>query len=235
MPKNKSLLIILLAFLAFYSSSQTVVQVRDFETWSSLGARLKVGDRFKIGLHQSLRLYDNSSKIDQYFTHLSTSFDATKFLEFGVGMRFIRDRDKDDGIYSNRLRFQGDVTFKHDVKQFSFAYRARLQSRNELGFTKEEGDFLRNKFRFKINVKYNIKNWKFDPEFSSEIFRESGRYVVSSFEKIRFTLGTDYKIKKFGTLAAYYRIERELTGSYPMTTNIFGLKLTYEFKTRKND
>ena len=102
-----------------------------------------------------------------------------------------------------------------------------LQTQNELGYTKSEGDFNINGQRLKAEIGYNINNWKFDPTISAEIFRESGRYTLPSFNKIRFTLGTEYKVKKIGELGIFYRVERELGVTYPLTAHILGVNFTF--------
>jgi hypothetical protein len=223
-----NVLICLIVLSGTVSFAQTTVQVRDFETWTGVGLQKKFNKKFKIGLEQQFRFYDNSSSIDQYFTNFSLDYKPMKYLTFSGGMRFIRDADKDDKTYDNHLRFNGDVSFKHSLDRVSFKYRLRLQTNNELGFSRTEGDFLRNKVRLKAELKYNIPSWKLDPEFSTELFRESGRYMISSFQKVRFTFGTKYQIGKFGTLGLFYRMERELGGSYPQTTNILGARMIFE-------
>ena len=61
---------------------------------------------------------------------------------------------------------------------------------------------------------------------------ESSR--VNGFEKIRFTLGTNYKINNLMSLGGFYRIEKEFK-SFPLVYNtpatyfIAGLNLTFNF------
>lgn len=218
---------ILILIISQKAYSQTEVTVRDFETWSSVSASKKFKNNVKLELEQSLRLYDNTSKVDQYFTNLALEIPVFKFASITGGIRYIRDRDKDDGSYENHLRFNGDLNFKHKFERFTFKYRLRLQTKNELGYARDEGDYLRNATRLKVGINYNIKNWKFDPEIAGEIFRESGKYMISSFNKYRLTLSTKYKINKLMDIKAFYRFERELGVSYPLSTNIVGFNLTF--------
>lgn len=238
MKRKMPLIVVMILFISFTSTSQTTVEVRDLETWSSVGFSKKMGDQVKIRLEQQFRLYDNSSKIDQIFTDFSLRYKTFQYKEEGFfyftgGLRYIADGDKDDRSYDHHIRLNGDVGYKHQVKRFSFDYRMRLQTKNELGYAKSEGDYLRNKFRLKAGVDYNIKNWKFDPEVSAEIFRTSGRYEVNQFEKFRITVGTKYSFKKLGQLSLFYRLERELQGvTYPKTTNIIGVKMMFKLKSK---
>lgn len=217
-----------LLLIVISASAQTTnsVIVRDLETWSYVGVNKKISETFSLKVYQGLRLNDNSSSVNQVLTDFSATYKPSKLLSFAGGLRYVYNKTN-SGDFENNLRFNFDVGLKHDWDRFTFKYRLRFQTKNELGYSKSEGDFLRNGQRLKAEVNYNIKNWKFDPTFSTEIFRESGRYMLPSFNKIRFTLGTEYKIKKVGEIGLFYRIERELGVSYPMTTHILGANFTF--------
>ncbi len=227
MKRKAQLLLAILTLLTYSANSQTATVVRDLESWTALGVNKKLNDQFKLNLEQQLRLDNNSSKIDQFFTDFSVRYKPKKFMYLSGGIRYIRN--KSGGSYENHLRFNGDLGFKHDIDRFSLDYRIRLQTKNELGYSGSDGDYLRNKFRLKIGAGYDIKKWKFDPEVSAEIFRSSGKYEISQFQKYRITIGTQYKFKKLGELSLFYRLERELQGvTYPETTNIIGLKMMFK-------
>jgi hypothetical protein len=179
-------------------------------------------------LNQGLRTYDNSRSIDQILTNLSGIYQKTEVVSYGFGIRYIRNKGNTSGNYENLMRYNFDFGVRHQLNRFHFKYRLRLQTKDEIGYSKNEGDFLKHAQRLKAGVRYNIKNWKLDPKFSTELFRYSGKYMLSSFGKIRFTLGTDYKIKKIGEIGLFYRIERELVGTYPQTTNILGVNFTFK-------
>lgn len=225
--------------ITFTSYSQTTVEVRDLESWSAIGFSKKMNDQTRISLEQQFRFYNNSSKIDQLFTEFSIRRKTFQYKEEGYfyftgGLRYIADRDKDDNSYDHHIRLNGDLGYKHEIKRFAFDYRIRLQTKNELGYSRSEGDYLRNKFRLKAGMDYNIRNWKFDPEVSAELFRTSGRYEVNQFEKFRITVGTKYSFKNLGDLSLFYRLERELQGvSYPKTTNIIGVKMMFKLKPKE--
>ena len=87
-----------------------------------------------------------------------------------------------------------------------------------------------NTFRFKTGLNYNIKKWKLDPKFSAEIF--SRLQDNDGLDKLRLTLGTDYKLTKASEIGMYYRLEKQLQGIYPKTTYILGLSYEYTFKNK---
>jgi hypothetical protein len=105
-------------------------------------------------------------------------------------------------------------------------YRFRYQNKNELGVD----DVAKKYFRFKVGVDYDIRKWKLDPELSGELLRSLGADSDNQLEGYRFTMGTSFKVHKSAKMGVYYRCEKELNTSYPKTTNIIGLKYTYNLK-----
>lgn len=224
---KNSLFSLLFLFFSVNILAQTEIVTRDLESWSAISLNKDFSKKFGINLEQSLRMYDNSSKIDQYFNNLDLNFKLAKGFSLSGGMRFIGDQDKDGNDYDYHFRFNGDINYKHSLDRFTFKYRMRFQTRNELGYTRDEGDFLRNTFRLRAGVKYDFKGWKLDPELSYELFRESGRYLVSSWDKYRISFSTQYKFNSMITLSGFYRFERELGSLFPQSTNIIGFNLMF--------
>ncbi|NOQ71304.1 MAG: DUF2490 domain-containing protein [Crocinitomix sp.] len=206
---------------------------QDLESWNTIGLKYKVNKKFSFGLEQGIRLNQNASTVDQVLTDLSFKLKPTPYLNFGLGLRYVSDRGGND-VFDNDFRFNLDAIFKHKVKSFSFKYRVRYQNRNEIGLSTAEGDYFKNYFRFKAGAEFNINKWKLDPVLSAEIFRDMTKYT-GGFDKVRFTLGTSYSLKKFGEIDAFYRIEKSLGTNYPKTTYIIGLGYTFTLKNKNND
>lgn len=91
-------------------------------------------------LYQGLRLYDNRASVNQVLTDLSAKISPNDIFYFGGGMRYTRNRTN-SGDFENNMRFNFDVGLKHKVDRFTFKYRLRLQARNELGYSQEDGVF----------------------------------------------------------------------------------------------
>ncbi len=230
---NKVHYILFLLFMVFatkaVSQDGDYITVRDFESWSSVGLKYKVKHNWSFGLEEQLRLSNNSSEVDAYLTELNTNFGLTDNVYGAIAFRYIRENDTEGNVqgYENHMRLHFDLGYTYQTNRLEMDYRLRWQTKNELGISSDEGDFPSNHLRFKVGLKYNIKKWKLDPEFSSEIFRHYETGEITDFNKFRITLGTKYKIKGFGKIGAFYRMERELNGTYPKTTNIVGLKYSY--------
>lgn len=223
------LTVFLLCFMHSFSQSD---DTEDLENWSSIRLKYKLNKKWSFELEEQLRLDEDISEIQGYFTQLSAEYSLIKNLKIGGALRFVRINDNDGKVqgYENYLRFHLDASYKHKINYWSLKYRFRYQNRNELSVD----DYANQKLRLKAGIEYNIKNWKLDPEFSAEIFNRIGQEKEDNgFKKYRLTLGTDYKIKNIGTIGLFYRIEKELNETIPKTTNIIGLKYTYTIKNKK--
>ena len=144
---------IILTFISNPVLSQTPSSVKnvDFETWSSIEINYKPSKKWSIGLEEQLRLKDNSSITDQYFTQLEVEYEAFKNFSLGSGFRYIKKNDTKGNIqgYEDHFRFNLDGTFDHKIAQFSFKYRFRYQNRNELGISPTDGDYPNQHIRLK--------------------------------------------------------------------------------------
>jgi hypothetical protein len=227
-----------LAMLSFatsaFAQNGEYVTVRDLESWASLNLKYKASKKWSIKLEQQFRFGNNSTQIDDYITELSTNYDFGKYIFGGVGFRYAGQPDRvgANQDFEHYFRFHIDLGVKHAVQRFNFKYRLRYQLKDQIGVSKEEGDYANNHLRLKINVGYNIKKWKFDPEISAEIFHHFEKGEQNGFNKFRLTVGTQYKTKSWGKIGLFYRIEQELIAPYPKTTHIIGLKYTYTLKNK---
>ena len=236
--KKAQYIIILISVIfaqALIAQDGEYITIRDLESWSSVGLKYKITHHWSLGLEEQLRLKDNSSKVDAYLTELNTNYDFSDRVSGGIGLRYIRDNDTSGDVqgFENHMRLHFDLEYKREIERLSFDTRIRFQTKNELGISSDQGDYANNHLRLKMGLKYNIKKWKLDPEFSSEIFRHYEQGEQKEFDKFRITLQTKYKIKGYGKIGAFYRMEKELNVAYPKTTNIVGLKYTYTFKNSK--
>ena len=216
-------------FGQFSDEGYTLV-TRDLESWTSLNLRFKYSPKINFGLEHGFRLNENASKLDQYLTEFHFKWKPIENLSFGSGFRYIYDRGGND-LFDHDFRWNLDGQLKHQLDRFDFSYRLRFQTRNEIGQSRAEGDVAKNYLRLKTSIAYNIRKWKFDPVFSTEIFRDLTR-GNSSFDRIRFTLATEYNMKKFGVLEFFYRFDRELGMLYPKSTYILGVGYQFTIKNK---
>lgn len=235
--KNKQsfFIVIIICFMQIPQGFAQTDDTSDWASWNSLELKYKLNKKWSFGLEEQLRLKEDISVIDEYFTELNAEYKIFKNFSLGGGLRFIRENDNQGNLqgYENHFRFNLDATYKHKLDRFSLGYRLRYQNKNELGVSPEEGDYANQNIRLKTSIKYNVKKWPLDPKFSVEIFnRFQEDNDNNGFSKYRLTFGTDYEIKNFGEIGLYYRFEKDLNVDIPETTNIIGLKYTYTFKNK---
>lgn len=218
--------IIIIMMLPLSAAGQDTRRIGDLESWTELGLEKRMMDKaLKINLSLEMRLDENSSHLNNYFTNLSTDYKIRENVIIGLGYRYIRDNKDEDG-YQNMHRLNLDLQYKNEIDRLELRYRLRLQRRKDMPFGNMNLADLTNKVRLKTKASYNFRNWKLDPAFSAELFYTSETFYVnylesinelkefSGFEKVRLTLETSYSFKKFGELRVFYRIEREFK-SYP--------------------
>jgi hypothetical protein len=235
--KRSILFTVVLAFLVtpIVAQTGTSYTVRDFESWNSATLEFKPNKKWELSFEEQLRLKDNAGAVDQFFSEFNVTRKLPKDFSIGYGLRYIRENDDKGKVqgYENHLRWNADLAYKHKIDRFTMKYRLSYQSKNELGISEAEGDILAKTIRLKIGADYNIRKWKLDPEFSSEIFRDLGSF--GDFSKFRLTLGTNYKFKNAGELGVFYRMEKQLNVVYPKTTNILGFQYKFTIKKKKNE
>ena len=218
-----------------WAQTGTNYTVRDFEVWTAAKVKFEATKKLDFSFEEQFRFKDDASTIDQYFSELYGSYDITKKFKIALAARYIRENDnvgKKQG-YENHFRWNADLNYKHKIDRFTMKYRLSYQAKDELNVSELQGDFIDNTLRFRAGVAYNIKKWDFDPEFAAEIF--NGINNSEGFNKIRLTLGTEYKFKEAGEIGAFYRYEKQLIGDYPKTSNILGIQYQYTIKPKRDD
>jgi len=226
--KRYKLLLILLSITLSVSAQDNIVVTSDFESWSTIGISKKIGD-FKLSLDENLRLHENSTSIDKFFTDVGVSYKINKYIKLGTNYRFYRNKTT-SGDYKNQHRFSGDLKLSYGLDRFDFSYRARLQNKDEDFYKSDLSDNNVNNFRNKLQVEYDIKKTKFEPYVSAELFRRFGDSQADYFNKYRLTIGMKYELKKIGEFNLFYRFDKELNSTYPKSTYIVGLGYSYKFK-----
>ncbi|MCK5028159.1 MAG: DUF2490 domain-containing protein [Bacteroidales bacterium] len=207
--------------------AQETKVISDLEQWTSIGISKKINDHWKISLDQEFRFSNDISQFDTYFTDLGVDYKINKHFAVGANYRFYQNKNKELNFESQH-RWNTDFQYKQKVNRFTLAYRIRFQNKDEDFFTSESSNNLYN-LRNKFSVDYNIKKFKFDPFFNVELYRQIEGVNTTELSKLRWTLGLEYSLKKFGDVELFYRIDNELNQSYNKDTYIIGLGYKFSF------
>ena len=221
--------ITILIFTVFYNktNAQETKVVGDLEQWTSVGISKKLGKNWKLSLDQEFRFTNDISQFDIYFTDFGVDYKLNKHFSLGANYRFYQNKNY-EGTFQTQHRWSTDAEYKQKIDRFTLAYRLRFQNKDEDFFTSESSNNLYN-LRNKFSLDYNIKNFKFDPFFEAELYRQIYDATTTELSKLRWTLGLEYSLKKFGDLEMFYRIDNELNQSYNKNTYIFGIGYKFSF------
>lgn len=221
------------------AQTETVHVVQDFETWTTAGLKYKLNKKLDVSISASLRMMHNSSVVQQYFTELGLSYELVNNLTLGVEGRLgQRAWDYDDLRLGNQRRIFLSGQYKLKLNRLKIeprlAYQNKTLNLNTEGFIGLDNDVH---LRTKLELGYNIKNWKYDPEVSFELFRHQNAKDGPEFSKFRLRLGTDFNLHKKGSLKVFVAYENELNEEYPLQSTIVGVKYSFsaKLKTRKGD
>ena len=120
----------------------------------------------------------------QYYFDLGADYKVSDHITVGSEFRYaIRTAEED------RQRLGGKFQYELELGRADIAYRLTYQHN-----FRDFGE-VREVFRNKLIAKYNIGDWKFDPEFSAEFFTWAG-YQGLSYIGVRYKLGTEYDFGK---------------------------------------
>lgn len=229
MKVNKTLLFFFILIKAGVVIGQ---EQRNFQSWYAIELEYEPNKRWDFEWKTQLRMDHDPTEINQYLTELSMYGRIVKGFKVGGGLRYTRENDTRGNVqgYRNQFRYHADALFSKRLDDFRIQWRLRYQNRDELGFSRADGDISLKRIRLKTSVDYNIRNWKLDPDLSGELFSrfEPGEQV--RIDRYRVTLGTSYKIKKAGRIGLFYRYESSINRTPKRTFDILGLNYKYTFK-----
>jgi len=165
-------IILVLIFAFGISLSLTYGQsTTPFQTWSVVELGYDLG---KLDLKTNYQLrhsYEEEALLERHFGELGLSYRIMKGLKVGSIFRIGKDRRKDEFNPFNRIAIYS--TYGHEIKRFTLKYRVQWQHQTK---TVKEEDRIADKLRLKVGTEYNIRKWKFDPQFAVEYFIANGAY-----------------------------------------------------------
>ena len=221
----------------------------DFGIWSSVGAEKKVNKKLTVGVEAEYRTRNSSKTSDRWTGQLSADYKLMPWLKLGAGYKFIYNNNSEkityhnDGTYNNwrpsywgtRHRFYADVTGTLKLDRFDISLRERWQYTYRPEQTTTRYDFdnswwedtdVKSKnshvLRSRLQVKYNIPKSKITPFANVELYNNW------SLEKVRYTIGAEWKIAKQHEISAFYRYQNE-KDSDEANKHILGIGYTFKF------
>jgi len=228
-PMNKRISALLL-FVLFAGS---VFAQSEPSTWVELEFSKKIVKNLKLEFNPELRLF-GGFEMDSYILEGGLSYKLHKYLTLASYYRY-EDEYKyknSTGAYkgqesSNRLAF--DAKTGVEIQRFNLQFRLRYTKQIDFNNTGSE-------FRYRAKVNYDIKNSKFVPFASVELFQDKSlteldkEGITGSFKninKIRYTGGLSYNLNKNNEISLFYRLQNNRIKLEK--TDIIGLSYSHNF------
>lgn len=211
------------AFKASFNKQWSTVAEIEYRTTD----QLKSSDRVTAGL-----------RLD--YKHKYFKIDAGyKFMKTHSGLSTTNKGNIIPSYWLTRHRAYASVTGKLSLGRFGLSLRERYQFTHRVGkfVPKFASDGVKPKndewiasrdrhiLRSRIDCDYTIRKSKFKPFGNVEVYDNLSEQF--SVEKIRYTIGSEYKINKHNTVELYYRFSQGIATGEP-NINIIGVGYTYK-------
>ncbi len=224
--KKANITLLLLIFCNTLFSQQIKV-VRDIGFWGGINLEKELSDDIEINFEQQIRMYNNVSKVDDYFFDLGAKYKINKNFGLGANVRFTHN-EKRWREADNEYRYNLDLRYKGKLaSKLKLHYRIRYQQEFvDLLFKYKTTKNYHSSVRNKIELEYKA-NEKNEFYISGELFRLIESYKAPYFNKIRYFIGDKFK-SKIGTFNCSLGYEQEINTNYP--TSFYFFKTVYTLK-----
>lgn len=212
----------------------------------------KVTPKLSFSLEGEYRTRNDFRSTDRFETSISADYKLVDFLKVGASYSLI-NYDSPKNKYRDweiRHRWSAYVTASYEVARFKISLREKFQQTYRMGVPATENDSTYNVdteewdhvtelrpnpkkvLRSRLAVSYDIRKCKFEPygsvELSHLLDEPNGD---GGLVRVRYTIGTDYKINKKNVLTLFYRFDDEkgIGDDSESNFNYIGVGFTHKF------
>lgn len=218
--------ILLFAFVIACTSFSISAQENDFGIWANVDAEVGLSKKLDLQFSGSLRSYNKTSEIEQFFFEGGVQYKIWKFLSVATAYRFI-NRLEDNGFYYGRHKLFIDATGSFPARSFSFSGRIRLQRTVLTYIESEEDDIARYVLRFRAKASYRAPSSPFKPYLSFEPFIPVFVEADPLIGKYRISAGCELYLTNKSSIDIGYILERDFK---PAVINLHILNLGYKIR-----
>ncbi|UCH15304.1 MAG: DUF2490 domain-containing protein [Bacteroidales bacterium] len=219
--------IITLLLSAFCLLNPGLAQTEDVQLWSGVRLEADVFKKVSVRIEEEIRLTENISRVEDYFTDLGILYDFWGDFTFRAYYRFTRRNEIDNRI-SNIHRYCIDLKYEKSIYRWAVALRTRYQSRYKNINSDELGKRPDNYNRSKLSLAYDIYRSPLKPRIWFEVFYQLNNPEGNMMDKIRYSPEISYRINNNIRARVYYIIEKEYNVSDPQTNYILGTGFSYK-------
>lgn len=214
----------------------------------------KITPKFSVSLEGEYRTRNNFRSTDRFETTIDASYKLNQMLKVGASYTLINyDAPKNKfRDWEIRHRWSAYLVASYEVNRFKFSLREKFQQTYRMGVPASETDSTFNVedatweeytkeranpkkiLRSRLQISYNIRKSKFEPYASIELSNLINDPYDNGLSRIRYTIGTDYKLDKKNVVTLFYRFnnEREKNRSGDETepnSNYIGVGFSHKF------
>lgn len=213
MHKRVSLIFILLFFLTELKAQKLP---QDAWLWTTVSVDKQITRHWSAGVDEELRLFDNISRVNLFFTNAGITYRLNKNFKFSLVYRFINKnqstKNENNYYFSKRHRLYLDISYKRKfLTNFSLTYRLRLQGQVRDYYSSDVGKYVESYMRHKFDLAYSYK--KYSPylaaEFRFQFTNPSFEQSDDLWDRQRFYAGCNYEINKRHSVGIYYMIQHD--------------------------
>lgn len=200
--------------------------------WGSsleVGITKKILPGLNVSLEEDFRLRDNLSEVDRFSTTLELSYKPIKYVKIGGAYNLI-NYNHPTKDWEIRHRYYFYATGSYSFSRFTISLRERFQSTYRVGV--EETSKRANPklyLRSRLQAKYDIRHCKFEPFASVELYNTLNDPQGNTLNKLKYTVGSEYKLNKRNTLQLYYRYINFTDDDEANGKHMVGLGYSYKF------
>jgi len=190
----------------------------------------KIGKKLDAEVGQELRVTGKFSSLERSETSAGLSWRFNKYLKAGGGYVFIYQNRYEDG-WEKRNRFYFQMTGQYKPGRFIFSLRERFQATQRVGVEATSTRANPKMYiRSRAMCEYDIKKSAFSPYVSAEYYVTLNDPVKNDLTKIRYTIGTNFRINEKNSLNLYFRYVSEKEDDDIEGSNFIGLSYSFKIK-----
>lgn len=217
-----------LAFAALLWTGTLLGQNRDFQSWWEFGFDYSPGGSLKLEGELEQRFKNNSLQYSRTLFTLGAEYDAFRWLSFGGAARIVFVADSERQIHP-RYRLHFDATASHDLSEFTFSFRTRMQyGFEDIVFF---SDLSQNSLvsRNRLKGQYHFFGTKFRCFASLESWHHLNKLPGPAFIHMRYSAGLRYDLSFASSFSLRYIFEDEFNVSNPDKLHILVVGYGHSF------
>lgn len=220
----------LLLFFMLNASMQIAFSqaINDAGLWVTMNVEKKLSKRLELSLTEEYRLKENITQTNLFYTDLGIAVKPFGFMSVSFSYRAIQKYLLNE-TYSFRHRITMDVLFKKKFGKWIPSFRQRIQTQVEDVYSSETGQLPEWFARERLELKYDTDK-PLSPyaavEYRLQLKDPRNMDLNATWNRVRYTLGIDYKLNEKNELSLYYLIQRGFNVPEPQNFYITGLSYT---------